>query len=72
MPKKKSRKKKVARRKSGPKRKVVRGKSRPKRKVVRKKIKQDNINDPTELVIKTKPQWIKASLASKATYQKKI
>ena len=71
MPKKK--KKKVVRKKNKPKRKVVRKKNKPKRKVVRKKNKRklDKINDPTELIIKTKPEWVKASLASKAKYQTK-
>ena len=86
MPKKikknKSSKKKVVRKKSkikknkSSKKKVVRKKSKikknksSKKKVVRKKIKSDKVSGPTELIIKTKPEWVKASLASKVTYQK--
>ena len=75
MPKKKKKtkvKKEFSKRKSlkTKTRKVVRKKTR---KVVRKKIKKkvDKINIPTELIIKTKPEWIKVSLANKSRYQKK-
>ena len=33
-----------------------------------KKIKNQNISKDQELIIKTKPEWVKASLASKAQY----
>src|SRR6056300_1826468 len=45
------------------------------KKSVKKKIikfsKKNKSDNSAELVIKTKPEWIKASLANKATYQKK-
>ena len=33
--------------------------------------KKNKSNNSAELVIKTKPEWIKSSLANKSTYQKK-
>ena len=36
-----------------------------------KKIKNQNISKDQELIIKTKPEWVKASLASKDQYEKK-
>ena len=33
--------------------------------------KIDKSNSPTELIIKTKPEWVKTSLANKSNYQKK-
>ena len=79
MPKRKSKsRRKVVRKKSKSRKKVVRRKSKPRKKVVRrksrsrKKVKLNNANNPTEFIIKTKLEWVKASLASKATYQKKI
>jgi acetyl-CoA synthetase len=45
------------------------------KKSVKKKIikvsKKNKSNNSAELVIKTKPEWIKSSLANKSTYQKK-
>ena len=32
--------------------------------------KKDKTDAPTELIIKNKPEWIKASLANKVQYQK--
>ena len=37
-----------------------------------KKIKNQNISKDQELIIKTKPEWVKASLASKDQYEKNI
>ena len=62
MPKKKSIskvKKKI------PKRTKVKKKIKPNRKKVLKKIKEK------ELIIKTKPEWVKSALVNKAKYQKK-
>ena len=70
MSKKKNRKKKTVKNKSRKRKKNVRKKSRIRKKSkIRKKVKKDN--DQAELVIKTKLEWVKASLATKAAYQKK-
>ena len=37
----------------------------------KKKVIKENKKSSTELVIKTKPEWIKSSLASKSKYQEK-
>ena len=37
----------------------------------RNKSRKDNSNHTPELIIKTKPEWIKQALANKAQYQKK-
>ena len=73
------RKKKVKKRNSRKrvvtKRKVKKRNSRKrvvtKRKVRKGKEKTDNSIAPTELIIKTKPEWIRTGLANKAQYQKK-
>ena len=43
-------------------------------KIIQKKLlkmqKIDKLDTPTELIIKTKPEWIRTSLANKAQYQK--
>jgi len=63
MPKKKKRK--VTRKKT---KKVFRKKTK---KVFRKKTKKaDKADTPAELIIKTKPEWVKSSLVNKARYQK--
>ena len=71
--KKKSYKKKVSRRNT---KKVSRKKtkkiSRKKTKKISKNKKIDKKITPVELIIKSKPEWIKSSLANKAQYQKKI
>ena len=73
--KKKKRKKNKSRKsKSNNKRKKLIRKSRvkikrPKNKKKRNK-KTENLSSP-ELIIKTKPEWIKSSLANKSQYQKK-
>ena len=66
MPKKKKRKKRVKQKKKLPKKKFK--KSKVKRRL-KKKIEKTNTS--SELIIKTKPDWIRASLANKAQYQKK-
>ena len=81
MPKKRVRKKTKSKtrsrvRKKFKSRKRVRKKIKSRKKVrkkfkSRKKVKIVNTNDPNEFIIKTKPEWIKASLTSKTTYQKK-
>ncbi len=63
--KRKSNKRKVAKR--GSSKSIV---SRKKVKKNYRKKKKIKIDTPTELIIKTKPEWIKASLANKARYQK--
>ena len=76
--KKKSKKRKSkARKKSSKKRKVIKRRAKTKKTRVRKNLKKkknnkktDNISSP-ELIIKTKPEWIKSSLVSKSQYQKK-
>ena len=71
MPKKKKSK---ARKKSSKKRKPIKRKSKIKKTRVKKKKrsagkKEDNLT--TELIIKTKPEWIKSGLTNKSQYQKK-
>ena len=75
MPKKKK-KKKNRKKNLKKKRKTKRKISKKNKKII--KIKKRKIkkkvalsNEPTDLVIKTKPEWIKASLANKSFYQKK-
>ena len=74
MPKKKKYKvrKKVKKRKknsSKKQKKII--KKRKTKSAKKNKKKVDKSNAPTELVIKTKPEWIKASLTNKLSYQKK-
>ena len=45
-------------------------KTKVKKKII-KVSKKNKSNNSAELVIKTKPEWIKSSLANKSTYQKK-
>jgi len=65
MPLKKKKKTKVRKKKVT---KKVTKKTKVRKKTVRKKIARENSN---ELVIKTKPQWVKSSLATKSKYQDK-
>ncbi|MDC0250336.1 acetate--CoA ligase [Candidatus Pelagibacter sp.] len=65
MPLKKKKKTKVRKKKVT---KKVTKKTKVKKKAVRKKIAK---NSSKELIIKTKPQWIKSSLATKSKYQDK-
>ncbi len=68
MPKKKKKKTKVRKKTF----KKVKRKTKV-RKKLRKKIKRrrNKENLPTEIIIKTKPEWTKQSLANKAQYLKK-
>ena len=79
MPKKKKKKSKVRKKKSKVRKKTskmvkrrskVRKKSskEPKKRI---KAKKENGNTPPEVVIKTKPEWVKSSLANKSKYQQK-
>ncbi len=76
MPKKKKsnkkKAKKVKKKKSSKKRRKIKRVSKTKRTSV-KKSKKKNIDkiSSNELIIKTKPEWVKRSLANKAQYQKK-
>jgi acetyl-CoA synthetase len=65
MPLKKKKKTKVKKKKVT---KKVTKKTKVKKKTVRKKIAKESSN---ELIIKTKPQWVKSSLATKSKYQDK-
>ena len=65
MPLKKKKKTKVRKKKVT---KKVTKKTKVRKKTVRKKIARESSN---ELVIKTKPQWVKSSLATKSKYQDK-
>ena len=72
MPKKKKKHKVRKKRKKNSfkkRKKIV--KKRKTRSNKKNKKKVDKSNTPTELVIKTKPEWIKGSLANKLSYQKK-
>jgi len=66
-------KKKTKVKKKASKKRVVKKKTKVKKKASKKKSKKksDITSIPTELIIKTKPEWIKVSLANKAQYQKK-
>ena len=72
MPKKKKKSKK---RSSKKRKKRIKKKSLKKRKVLKKKIikklKETENSSQSELIFKTKPDWIKGSLVNKAQYQKK-
>ena len=79
MPKKKKKKSKVRKKRTKVRKKTskkvkknskVRKKSSKKVKKRSKAIKE-NGNTPPEIVIKTKPEWIKSSLANKSKYQQK-
>ena len=73
MPKKKKKKSKVRKKKSKVRKKTskkVKRKSKV-RKRSSKKVKKENGNTPPEVVIKTKPEWVKSSLANKSKYQQK-
>ena len=65
MPKKKKKKSKVRKKRS-----KVRKKTSKKIKK-RIKAKKENGNTPPEVIFKTKPEWIKSSLANKLQYQNK-
>ena len=75
MPKKKKKKSKLKKRSSKKIEKKTKlkkvSKKIKKKKKNKKKIKKENGNSSTEIVIKTKPEWVKASLANKSKYQQK-
>ena len=79
MPKKKKKKRKVGKKRSKVRKKTlkkVKKKSKVRKKSSKKikkraKAKKENENTPPEVVIKTKPEWIKSSLANKSKYQQK-
>jgi len=79
MPKKKKKKSKVRKKKSKVRKKTSkkvkrrskvrkRSSKKPKKRI---KSKKENGNTPPEVVIKTKPEWVKSSLANKSKYQQK-
>ena len=72
MPKKKrkSKKRSSKKRKKNTKKKSSKRRKVLKRKVI-KKLKDTENSSQSELIFKTKPEWIKASLANKSQYQKK-
>ena len=65
----KKRRKKIKRR-SPKKRKFLKRKKKLKKKI-QKKTKEKNDSTSSELIFKTKPEWVKSSLANKAQYHKK-
>ncbi len=72
MPKKKKKKSRVKKKSS----KKVKKKNKvkkvsKKRKKNEKKTKKENGSSPPEIIIKTKPEWVKTSLANKSKYQQK-
>ena len=80
MPKKKKKKSKVRKKKSKIRKKTskkvkkkskVRKRSYKKKQEKRIKAKKENGNTPPEVIIKTKPEWVKSSLANKSKYQQK-
>jgi acetyl-CoA synthetase len=66
MPKKKKKTKTKVKKKS-----VKKKTKKSVKKKIKKVSKKNKSNNSAELVIKTKPEWIKSSLANKSTYQKK-
>ena len=79
MPKKKKKKSKVRKKKSKVRKKTskkIKRRSKVRKrssKKVKKRIKakKENGNTPPEVIIKTKPEWIKSGLANKSKYQQK-
>ena len=79
MPKEKNKKRKVRKKKSKVRKKTsknVKRRSKVRKrssKKVKKRIKakKENEKTPPEVVIKTKPEWVKSSLANKSKYQQK-
>ena len=77
--KKERRKSKVRKKKSKVRKKTskrVKRRSKVRKKSSKKinkriKAKKENGNTPPEVIIKTKPEWIKSSLANKSKYQQK-
>ena len=79
MPKKKKKKSKVRKKRTKARKKTskkVKKKSKVRKKTSKKvkkriKAKKENGNTPPEVIIKTKPEWVKTSLANKSKYQQK-
>ena len=79
MPKKKKKKSKVRKKRTKVRKKTskkVKKRSKVRKKSFKKlkkraKVKKENGNTPPEVVIKTKPEWVKSSLANKSKYQQK-
>ena len=65
----KKRRKKIKRR-LPKKRRASRRKSKPRKKIL-KKTKEKNNSTSSELIFKTRPEWVKSGLVNKAQYQKK-
>ena len=80
MPKKKKKKSKVRKKRSKVRKKTskrIKKKSKVRKKISKKvkkkaKAKKENGNTPPEVVIKTKPEWVKSSLANKSNTSKNI
>ena len=68
--KKKSKKRSSKKRKKRTKKKSLKKRKVLKRKII-KKLKETENSSQSELIFKTKPDWIKGSLVNKAQYQKK-
>ena len=71
MPKKKKKKSKVKKKSSKKVKKKTKVKKVSKKIKKKAKSKKENGSSPPEIVIKTKPEWVKASLANKSKYQQK-
>ena len=71
--KKTPKKRRSTKKKSSKKRKVIRRKSSKKRKVIKKNStnKKTQKTSSSELIFKTKQEWVKNSLANKSQYQSK-
>ncbi len=79
MPKKKKKKSKVRKKRTKVRKKTskkVKKRTKVRKKTSKKvkkraKAKKESGNTPPEVVIKTKPEWVKSSLANKSKYQQK-
>ncbi len=72
MPKKKKKKTKTKKKYSKKIKRKSKIKKKASKKIIKKSITQkQETNDVSEVIIKTKPEWIKSSLANKSKYQQK-
>ncbi len=72
MPKKKKKKIKIKKKNSKKLKSKSKNKKKSSRKITKKiKVKAEEKNQVSEVIIKTKPEWIKSSLANKSKYQQK-
>ena len=71
MPKKKKSRKKKAKRKSSKKTRKIRRITKAKKTYTKKRKSKKIAVSTNEQIIKTRPEWIKRSLANKSQYQKK-